>query len=110
MDIQEMSFWELALELERAKSWLDTSMEQTRSAEREFLDINTEMNSRARALVDQGDLKPGVYDWSGTVFEVDRAGWVAVRIEKIRTVTELPGYEEWSKKIREKRSGVDSND
>lgn len=103
MEIQEKSFFELALELERAHIALDVIRDQHREAESRFMTLNMEMCRRSRELVDCGELEPGVYDWHGTVFEVEKTGRFTVRKEKIRSCADLPGYDQWSERISARR-------
>ena len=97
MKVQEMSFWELALEAiddERRMNVLAAEAEELKD---KAAPVREALLNQIKKHLESGELEPGRYSWGNDYFIVnEHGGFSVIPQPNSKSVMGLPGYREWS--------------
>lgn len=97
MNVQEMSFWELALEViddERRMNVLAAEAEELKAKAEP---VREALQNQIKKHMERGELEPGRYSWGSEFIIVnEHGGFSVIPQPNSKSVMELPGYREWS--------------
>ncbi|WP_432209998.1 hypothetical protein [Marinobacter alkaliphilus] len=109
MEIQEMSFWELALEAIDAEQRIMEAEAELAEMQEKAKPVAEALNELIAKGIECGEIEPGRYQWGNDFLYLHENGTFSVQsMPRGRTVSELPGYKAWSDKIdRKKKQDVE---
>lgn len=104
MEVQEMSFWELALECIESESAINRLQEGMDELLLKAEPYRQALNAQIEQGLETGEIQPGRYSWGNDFVYIHQTGTMSVSPHpQSLSPCELPGYSEWSAEIERKR-------